>query len=91
MLLSRSNTVDDIVSMDERVFPIDEWCFVNVMLIERYADKAASLGWEWCMSWPGCLRLQRQRCCLCEVVVSGVRLRSRAHGPSHPFQNSCLF
>jgi hypothetical protein len=44
MLLSRSNTVDDIVSVDEGVFSMDEWCFVNTMLIQRYADEAARLG-----------------------------------------------
>lgn len=44
MLLSRSNTVDDMVSVDEGVLPMDEWCFVNVMLIQRYADEAARLG-----------------------------------------------
>ena len=43
MLLSRSNMVGDIVSVDG-VFSMDEWCFVNIMLIQRYADEAARLG-----------------------------------------------
>lgn len=44
MLLSQSNTVDDMVAVDERVIPRDEWSFVNVMLIERYANEAERLG-----------------------------------------------
>lgn len=44
MLLSRSNTVDDMVAVDEGMFPMNEWCFVNVMLIQRYADEAERLG-----------------------------------------------
>lgn len=43
MLLSRSNTVDDIVALDE-TFPMKEWCFVNVMLIQRNANKGQRLG-----------------------------------------------
>lgn len=43
MLLSRSSTVDDMVVLDD-MFPMKEWCFVNVMLIQRDADKAERLG-----------------------------------------------
>lgn len=43
MLLSRSSTVENMVSLDD-VFPMKEWCFVNVMLIQRSADNAERLG-----------------------------------------------
>ncbi|KAL2833009.1 hypothetical protein BDW59DRAFT_157150 [Aspergillus cavernicola] len=43
MLLSRSNTVDDMVALDE-VFPMKDWCFVNVMLVQKNADKVERLG-----------------------------------------------
>ncbi|KAL4778039.1 hypothetical protein BJX76DRAFT_344293 [Aspergillus varians] len=43
MLLSRSNTVVDMVALDE-VFPMKEWCFVNVMLVQRNSDKVERLG-----------------------------------------------
>jgi hypothetical protein len=43
MLLSRSNTVDDMDAMDEGVFPMDEWCFVIVILIQRYSGEAERL------------------------------------------------
>ncbi|KAL8808869.1 MAG: hypothetical protein Q9200_003933 [Gallowayella weberi] len=44
MILSRSNTVDDMVAMDETMFPTSAWCFVNVMLIQRNANTAQRLG-----------------------------------------------
>ena len=44
MLLSRSNTVDNMVAVDETVFHMGEWCFINVMLIQRNADTAQRLG-----------------------------------------------
>ena len=44
MLLSRSITVENIVTVDETVFPTGEWCFFNVMLIQRDGDVARRLG-----------------------------------------------
>ncbi|KUJ13988.1 uncharacterized protein LY89DRAFT_736991 [Mollisia scopiformis] len=44
MLLSRSNTVENMVAVDETIFPTGEWCFINVMLIQRNADTAQRLG-----------------------------------------------
>lgn len=43
MLLSRSNQVKAIVNMEE-MYPMEEWCFVNVMMIQREGDKVERLG-----------------------------------------------
>jgi hypothetical protein len=45
MLLSRSNTsTTNLTFFDQAVFPDREWCFINVMLVERDNDKAQRLG-----------------------------------------------
>lgn len=46
MLLSRSNTIGSIwiVNMDEAAFPVEEWCFINVMLVKRQDNVVERLG-----------------------------------------------
>ena len=44
MLLSRSSVMAELTLFDEGVFPRREWCFINVMLIERDNDQARRLG-----------------------------------------------
>ena len=45
MLLSRSVAIDeDLEYYDEAVFTSREWCFLNVMLIQRDEDRAQRLG-----------------------------------------------
>jgi hypothetical protein len=44
MLLSRSSTVEDVIWLDESIYPMEEWCFVNVMLLDRHGDTAQKLG-----------------------------------------------
>jgi hypothetical protein len=44
MLLFRSSTVDNIVQLDESIYPMEEWCFINVMLLDRHGDTAQKLG-----------------------------------------------
>lgn len=45
MLLSRSNIMaKNLIFFDEEAFQGREWCFINVMLIERDKDRAQRLG-----------------------------------------------
>ena len=45
MLLSRSNTLDqDLEYYDVDIFSFREWCFLNVMLIQRDGDRAQRVG-----------------------------------------------
>jgi hypothetical protein len=44
MLLSRSRNLTKYTMFDQSVFPIRDWCCLNVMLIQRHADKAQRLG-----------------------------------------------
>jgi hypothetical protein len=41
ILLSRSNTLADLMFFDAAVFPGREWCYINVMLIQRIGDTAS--------------------------------------------------
>lgn len=47
MLLSRANIVENITALDEDAFPIHDWVFLNVMLIQRTGDGAQRLGIGW--------------------------------------------
>ncbi len=44
MLLSRSNRLADRTFFDEAVFQGREWCYINVMLIQRIGDTASRVG-----------------------------------------------
>lgn len=44
MLLSRSNTLTVLTFFDSAVFPDREWCYINVMLIQRIGDIASRVG-----------------------------------------------
>ena len=47
MLLSRANKVENTTRLDEDTFPVDDWCFLNVMLIQRTGEGAQRLGLGW--------------------------------------------
>jgi hypothetical protein len=44
MLLSRSSWVDNTAELDETAFPMNDWCFINVMLVERHGNIVGRLG-----------------------------------------------
>lgn len=44
LLLSRSSRVENTVQLDETVFPVNSWCLVNVMLVERQENTVGRLG-----------------------------------------------
>jgi len=44
MLLSRSNTLSSLMFFDAAVFSGREWCYINVMLIQRIGETASRLG-----------------------------------------------
>jgi hypothetical protein len=44
MLLSRSNTIGGDASFDLDIFSDREWCFLNVMLIERDDDRVRRIA-----------------------------------------------
>ncbi len=47
MLLSRANIVENVTHLDEDIFPIYDWCFLNILLIQRTRESAQRLGIGW--------------------------------------------
>jgi len=47
MLLSRANTVNNKTHLDKDTFPIHDWCFLNILLIQRTEKSAQRLGIGW--------------------------------------------
>ncbi|KAF8854543.1 HET-domain-containing protein, partial [Acephala macrosclerotiorum] len=47
MLLSRANTVENMTHLDEDTFPIHDWCFLNILFIQRTGESAQRLGIGW--------------------------------------------
>ncbi|KAF2026734.1 hypothetical protein EK21DRAFT_115571 [Setomelanomma holmii] len=44
MLMLRASQFDSVPKLDETAFPVDEWCFINVMLVELRNNVVARLG-----------------------------------------------
>ncbi|KAI9743485.1 MAG: hypothetical protein M1818_002798 [Claussenomyces sp. TS43310] len=47
MLLSRANIVENMTHLDEDIFPIHDWCFLNILLIQWTGRDAQRLGIGW--------------------------------------------